>query len=149
MPSRSVCNYQNPQPRPKKNLLNKIKPLTQIIHILPQASDLLTRHLNVIKHHGRGGRNDAVVCLAGVGAGVVLAHGVDQQVAEQEAGVVQVAQVLPVLCPRDLRGGDAAGHALQHQPLPFGRHDRAGRRRVNDTRGFGGGAWEKTGTVGV
>lgn len=56
--------------------------------MLPHVSCLLTRHLNVIKHHRRGGRNDAIVCLAGVCARVVLAHGVDQQVAEQEAGVV-------------------------------------------------------------
>lgn len=132
----------------KKNLLHKKKPLTQIRHISPHASRLLTGHLNVIKHHRGGGRNDAIVCLAGVCAGVVLAHGVNQQVAEQEVGVVQVAQVPPVLCPRDLRGGDAAGHALQHQPLPFGRHDGAGRRRVDDARGFGGGAWERRGQSG-
>lgn len=111
----------------------------------PHTSCLLTRHLDVIKHHRRGGGNDAVVGLAGVGARVGLAHGVDQQVAEQEAGVVEVAQVLPILCPRDLRGGDAAGHTLQHQPLAFGGHDGAGSRWVNDPCGFGGGAWGRRG----
>lgn len=96
------------------------------------SSSLLTKHLYVIKHRGRAGRADAVVRSANVSARVALAHCVDQEVAEQEARVVVGAQVLPIFRPYDLRSGDAAGHALQHQPLAFGHHDGARRRRVND-----------------
>lgn len=96
----------------------------------------LTEHLHVVEHHCSVGRAHAVVGPANVCPRVALDHGVDQQVAEQEARVVVGAQVLPVLCPRDLRGGDAAGHTLQHQPLALGHHDGAGCRRINDARRF-------------
>ena len=103
----------------------------------------LTEHLDVVEHRCRARRADAVVRPADVGPRVALAHRVDQQVAEQEAGVVMETQVVPILCPGDLRGGDATGDALQHQPLAFGHHDGAGRRRVDDPSGFRRGAWKR------
>lgn len=99
-----------------------------------------TKHLHVVQHRGRAGRADAVVRSADVRAGVVLAHHIDQQVAEQKVRVVMETQVLAIFGPRDQRRRDAAGHALQHQPLALGHHDGAGRRRVDDASRFGGGA---------
>lgn len=101
-----------------------------------KAFSILTEHLNVIEYHGRAVRADAVVRPANVSARVCLTHRVDKQVAEQEVRVVVRTQVLPVLCPRDLGSWDATSHALQHQPLAFSHHDRAGRWRVNDPSRF-------------
>lgn len=96
--------------------------------------------MNIVEHGGGSVRAHAVVRSADVRARIALAHGVDEQVAQQKARVVVRAQVQPVFRPGDLRGRDAAGHALQHQPLAFGHHDGSGRRRVDDASRFGHGA---------
>lgn len=110
-------------------------------HVLSCLS--LTKYLHVVEHCGRAGRADAVVGTADVRPRVPLAHGVDQQVAEQEAGVVMAMEVLSVLCPCHVRSRDATGHTLQHQSLAFGDHNGPGRRRVNDTSRLRCGAWRK------
>ena len=78
--------------------------------------------------------------MARVGARVALGGCVDEQVAEEEARVVMVTQVQAVLGPCDLRGGDATGDALQHQPLAFGHHDGTRVRRVDNASRLRGGA---------
>lgn len=98
----------------------------------------LTEHLHVVQHLSRAGGADAIISKTHVSARIALARSINQQVAEQESGVVKIPQVQAVFSPCDLWSGNPAGHTLQHKPLAFIHHNGAGCGRIDDTSRFRG-----------
>lgn len=96
-----------------------------------RAPAALTKHLHVVEDEGSSSLPDAIVSRAAVGARVLLARGVDQEVAEQESRFVVGRDTRAVLGPGDPRGGDPAGHTLQDEALALGDNDGLSLRRVD------------------
>lgn len=105
------------------------------------APAALTKHLHVVEDEGSPGLPDAVVSHAAVGARVLLARGVDQEVAEQEPRLVVGGDTGAILGPGDSRRGDPAGHALQNEALALGDNDGLSLGRVDYPGCLRCGAW--------
>lgn len=83
----------------------------------------LTEHLHVVEDERGSGLANPIVGRAAVGPRVLLAGGVNEEVAEQEPRLVERGDAGAVLGPGDPRRGDPAGHALQDEALAFGDDD--------------------------
>lgn len=105
------------------------------------APAALTEHLHVVEDEGSPGLPNTIVSRAAVGARVLLAGGVDQEVAEQEARLVVGGDAGAVLGPGDPWRGDPAGHTLQNEALALGDNDGLSLRRVNYPGRLRCGAW--------
>lgn len=101
----------------------------------------LTEHLHVVEDERGSGLADPIVRRAAVGPRVLLAGGVDEEVAEQEARLVERRDAGAVLGPGDPRRGDPAGHALQDEALAFGDDDGLSLGGVDDPSCLRRGAW--------
>lgn len=113
------------------------------VQVLPEttAPAALTKHLHVVEDEGGSGLPNAIVSRAAVGARVLLARGVDQEVAEQEARLVVGGDAGAILGPGDPRWGDPAGHTLQNEALALGDNDGLSLRRVDYPGCLCCGAW--------
>lgn len=103
--------------------------------------ETLTEHLDVVEDDRCPGLPNPVVGHAAVGPRVLLTGGVDEEVAQQEAGLVVASDTGPILGPGDPRGWDPTGHTLQDETLAFGDNDALGLWGVDDTGSLSGGAW--------
>lgn len=109
----------------------------------PQA--VLTKHLHVVEDDSSAWLTNPIVSHAAIGAGVLLAGGVDEQVAEQEACLVVAGDARPIFGPGDLWWGDPAGHTLQDETLAFGDNNGLGLWGIDDASSLSRGAWKGEG----
>lgn len=88
-----------------------------------QAAPGLTEHLNIVEYECSSSLAHPIVRHAAVGPRVLLISGVNQEVAEQEPGLVVARDIGAILGPSDPWRWDPTGHTFQDEALTLGDDD--------------------------